>query len=332
MILYITTHRTTNLLDFLEEKTYGPIKKLEGTFDMSNFVRRDMTNYLHITEIILVRDAADNSDDELIQSIREFHTMFNPRITIFDEKLTENNKLFKDLLEVGVGNIITSSVLKEVKDDIIKSMSEKGLERYEAKERAKPATFGESYKFECSDIRVGVIGSQSRIGVSTMGLGLAYWLNKVGGTSAYIDKSGNTLLKFIANEYGETYSPDGFDVENIHFTLNEPQESYNFKVYDLGVERNDFEAKTKDMDIIILMCGIKRFELSHTVRCLQNAGETKIYIHPTFFTEQLLEEVQDFFNNPLHTMLQPIYQPDYADIELSRVNYKNMIKNYIAAD
>lgn len=332
MILYITTNRTTNLLDFLDEKEYGPVKKLEGTFDMSNFVRRDMTNYLHITEIILVRDAADNEDDELIQSLREFHTMYNPRITIFDDKLKEDSKLFKDLLEIGVGNIITSADKAEVMDDIVKSMSEKGLERYEAKERAKPATYGENYKFECSDVRIGIIGSQSRIGTSTMGLGLAYWLNKVGGTSTYIDKSGSTLLKYIANEYGATYSHDGFDVENIHFTTKEPTENYNFRIYDLGVETNDLNDKTKDMDIIILLCGIKRFELSHTVRCLKNASETKIYIHQTFFTEQLLEEVGSIFTNPLHTMLKPIYQPDYAEVELSRVNYKNIIKNYIAAD
>ncbi len=287
---------------------------------------------VHITEIILVRDAADNSDDELIQSIREFHTMFNPRITIFDEKLTENNKLFKDLLEVGVGNIITSSVLKEVKDDIVKSMSEKGLERYEAKERAKPATFGENYKFECSDIRIGVIGSQSRIGVSTMGLGLIYWLNKVGATSSYINKAGGLLLQVVAKEYGETYSADGFDVENVHFTEKEPQGSYNFRIYDLGVTNNDFKAKTEDMDIIILMCGIKRFEIPYTGNTLKQADETKLYYHPTFFTEELLNETESLFKNPLHTMLQPIYQPDYADIELSRVNYKNIIKNYIAAD
>lgn len=332
MILYITTNRTTNLLDFLDEKEYGPVKKLEGTFDMSNFVRRDMTNYLHITEIILVRDAADNEDDELIQSIREFHTMFTPRITIFNDELKEDSKFFKDLLEVGVGNIINSKVKTEVIEDIIKSLSEKGLERYEAKERAKPATDGESYSFECNNVRIGVIGSQGRIGTSTMGLGLAYWLNKVGGTSSYVDKSGSTLLTFVAQEYGATYSKTGFDIENINFTELENDGSYNFKIFDLGFASGDFIEKTQDMDIIIFLCGIKRFELINTVRCLQEAGDTKIYIHPTFFTEELLLEVENVFKNPKHTMLKPIYQPDYADVELSRVNYKQIIDKYIAAD
>ena len=117
MILYLTSQQHTNLLDFLTEQTDAlPIKKMTGNFMLKQFVIYDMRNFSHCTELVLDRDAFGDDDIHFAEAIEEFLTMYNARITVICEGLQESAPLCHDLLEAGVGNIVTAEEIGAIQN------------------------------------------------------------------------------------------------------------------------------------------------------------------------------------------------------------------------
>lgn len=325
--------KATNLLDFLKEnEATSQIHKLEGMLDMKNFVIRDSINISHIDELIIYKAATISTDKDFAEAIEEFHMMYDARVTVIAEGMKETDPLFKALLGVGVGNIIISDDLVKIREDIVKCLSVTGLERYEASERATPKHKGEHYKFVCKNVRIAVIGSQNRIGATTMALGLVNWLDKVGATVCYIENNASNILPYVSKEYGLTGVTDSFKVDNMEFTRNVPKEPCNFEVFDFGNLSEKVISNIKHMDEVILTCGVKIYELPYTVMSLKQLSETDAYIFPTFLVDGNIERYENIFVNEQHTMLESVYQPDFMDSELAKKNYKKMIERHIAAE
>lgn len=335
MILYLTTQNHVNMIDFLND--YGMqgstmIRKMIGKFEFQNFATRNMADYSHFTELVLDRAALEDEDTTLGGTIEQFLTMYSARVTVIYEGLEEHNPFFKKLLDIGVGNIIVSSNLVEIQKDIMSCLSAKGLEKYEAKERATPKPKGEYYKFNCENVKVGVIGSQNRIGVTTMAVGLANWLGKVGASACYVEANKNSVLKLLAKEYQAELFADGFVTDKLKFTNIIPTETYNFVIYDIGQLLETKMKVIEQMDIVVYLCGGKTYELPFTCKGLETISNTSAYIFPTFFTEDMMFNLKNLFTNELHEILEPVYQPDFMDTEPNRANYKKMIREYIAAE
>ena len=148
MILYLTSQQHTNLLDFLTEQTDAlPIKKMTGNFMLKQFVIYDMRNFSHCTELVLDRDAFGDDDIHFAEAIEEFLTMYNARITVICEGLQESATLCHDLLEAGVGNIVTAEEIGAIQNEIRQSLSGQGMTRYKPKERTKPQEKEKLYQF-----------------------------------------------------------------------------------------------------------------------------------------------------------------------------------------
>lgn len=169
MILYLTSQQHTNLLDFLTEQTDAlPIKKMTGNFMLKQFVIYDMRNFSHCTELVLDRDAFGDDDIHFAEAIEEFLTMYNARITVICEGLQESAPLCHDLLEAGVGNIVTAEEIGAIQNEIRQSLSGQGMTRCKPKERTKPQEKEKLYQFATEGVRITMVSSQSRIGTTTM--------------------------------------------------------------------------------------------------------------------------------------------------------------------
>lgn len=328
MILYLTTNQKTNLLDFLSRDDVElPMKKIVGSFNLQRFIVSDMRNFSHLTEVVLERTAFDDTDNEFVEAIEEFLTMYSARVSVIYEGLDTDSTTFRNLLNIGVGNIVISTDIYDIQAEITECMSEKGMQRYNAKERIKPH-HSEHYSFDCQNIRIGVVGSQERIGVTTTAVGLASWLVKVGATACYIEANKQKRLPHISMEYGEELSSAGFTAEGIDFMGAEPTGEYNFKVYDLGVNTNtDF---IDAMDIVIVMCEIKMYELPYTAKILKQLERTYSYICPLFLAEDKRTDYTHLFQTEFFTPVYMEYQPDFTNSEPNKKNYKQMIQKYIA--
>ena len=329
MILFLTTNQKTNLLDFLKlDGVELPIKKMVGSFNLQRFIVSDMRNFSHLTEVIFERTAFDDTDSEFVEAIEEFMTMYSARVSVIYEGLDTDSTIFRNLLGIGVGNLIVSTDIYEIQSEITECMSESGMQRYNVKERVKPRNTGDHYHFECQNIRIGVIGSQERIGVTTTAVGLASWLVKVGATACYIEANKQKRLQHIAMEYGEEITDNRFSANNIDFMSAEPTDEYNFKVYDIGTTAN--MDLIEGMDIVLVMCGIKMYELPYTAKVLKQLERTYAYICPLFLAEDRREDFIHLFQTEFYTPLYIEYQPDFTDSTPNKKNYKLMIQRYIA--
>lgn len=83
MILYLTSETHVNLLDFLEQEL--PIKKLIGSFSLMSFVVKDMRNFSHASFVVVDRMAINESDEELIQALLSYQTIYGMRVVIIAE-------------------------------------------------------------------------------------------------------------------------------------------------------------------------------------------------------------------------------------------------------
>lgn len=72
-----------------------------------------------------------------------------------------------------------------------------GMIRYNLKERPAP-TGVVKYRFDCQNIRIAVVGSQPRVGVTTAAISLCHWLQCVGAMACYVEDNESRVLPIFA--------------------------------------------------------------------------------------------------------------------------------------
>ena len=229
MILYMTTQDHTDLLDFyIEREGTLPVKKMTGSFILKQFVIYDMRNFSHCTELILDRGAFRDSDDAFVQAIEEFLTMYQARVTVIAEGLGQEEALFIKLLEAGIGNIVTERAIERQQEEIEECLSSQGLRKYRIREKQEIYHEGERYNFSCSRIQIAVVGSQGRIGTTTVALGLANWLTEVGGRSCYVEANESGHMECLAIDYEMVPKDEGFVMDKVGYYKRQPTQEYSF--------------------------------------------------------------------------------------------------------
>lgn len=331
MILYITTEKNVNLIDFLND--YGAkkdfiIQKKIGKYAFKHFVTNNNNDYSHIKEIILDRTAILEKDGELVSLVEQFSAIHNVRFTVIYMDLSENDDFFKEMLAIGVNNLVISTSLTQIRQDILHCVSENGLQKYQ--EKPCDSSSVERYNFDCQNIKIGVLGSQNRIGATTFAISLTHWLSSVSAKVNYIEATDKNKLNLLALEYGIKAQQDEFIAEDILFTRGAPQVGCNFEVYDIGYPFEYKMNRVGQMDILVLAFGGKTSELPYTKIAFQTLENKKSYILPVFVTDDRLARIKNIFTNENHKILKSQYVPDY--INSNSENYKKIIHKYIATE
>ena len=331
MILYLASTGHTNLLDFTgwyDPASETPIKKLVGNFVLKQFVIYDMRNFSHFTHVVLDRPAFGDSDAEFAEAIEEFLTMYNARVTVICEGLSQSDPLFSALLESGVGNIVCDTEIRAMQQEITECLSEKGMIRYNPKERKKKAESAKQYRFDCENVRIMITASQPRVGATTAAMGLCGWLKSVGAAVAYIEANSSSHLPIIARSYEMEQADQGWLFEGVQYRRKEPEEPVNFIVYDTG---SDYQAELmKKADLSLLVCGTKPYELGATVRLQKRLEGVHAYLLCPFVAEASREDYAEVLQNDYHKVLYLEYQPEPTGGSTNEKAFKTIITKYIA--
>ncbi len=329
MILYLSSVQHTNLLDFAgfyEPESEIPVKKMVGNFVLKQFVIYDMRNFAHFTDVVLDRPAFGDTDEEFVQGVEEFLTMYCARVTVICEGLTQSDPLFRALLESGVGNIVCDTNIGEMQQEIRECLSVQGMTRYTPKERpGKP----ELYRFDCKNVVVVVAGSQPRIGTTTVAVGLCAWLARVGASVCYVEANTSGHLAALARGYEMETEQEGWRFEGVHYRRVEPLGDVNFVVYDVG---SDFAVKhdlLESAEIRLLVCGTKPHELGNTVRLQANLAGTHACLLCPFVAEEIKEDLAAALQNEYHNVMFSEYQPELTDSDCNAKQYRNMVARYV---
>ena len=325
MILYLTSQQHMNLLDFYSQKEDGkPIKKMIGNFVLKKFVVYDMRNFSHCSELVLDRLAFGDSDEAFVEAIVEFQTMYQARVTVIVEGLSEPDGLFQGLLDAGVGNIVTEPDIERMQEEICLCFCDSGLGKYHVREKKEAYCEGDRYTFLCSRVQIAVVGAQNRIGTTTVALGLANWINMAGGTACYVEGNDSGHMECIAEGYEMETEGGGYMLDGVGYYREQPEREYQFIINDFGVN-----IPQTMQDILILVCGTKPYELPDTIRLLQYYREQELIILFPFVANGLRETYKKAFQTSGQRVLFLNYQPDCLEGLPNAGIYKNIVRKYI---
>ncbi|MDD3227905.1 MAG: hypothetical protein PHE09_01710 [Oscillospiraceae bacterium] len=332
MILYLSSTQHTNLLDFTgwyNADSEMPIKKMVGNFVLKQFIVYDMRNFSHVTEVVLDRIAFGDSDEEFAEAIEEFLTMYNPRISVICEGLAKNSPLFRSLLESGVGNIVCSADIAEIQREILECLSEQGMVRYAAKERTKKAGGRKTYRFDCENVHIAVLSSQPRMGATTAAIGLCAWLAAVGASVCYVEKNESGILTTMTAAYEMEQTGEGWRLDGVQYGTKPSAEAVNFIVHDFGCQPDPNE-KAENVDLLIIVCGTKPYELTNSMRLLKRLETADAYVLCPFTHEAVRSDYAAILQSDFHKVLFLDYQPEPTDGMNNSKQYKTMMTKYIA--
>jgi uncharacterized protein YqgV (UPF0045/DUF77 family) len=186
----------------------------------------------------------------------------------------------------------------------------------------------EQYRFDCLNVKIGIIGSSRRVGTTTAALGLANFIKNHGGTSCYMAFNTNRHLESIANAHGFDTEDDYYTYDAIDFYENIfPKHDYNFVITDYGDMKREAVRKYKESDIHLL-CGASRtqFEVVEFAEALKQVQSVK----PLIFTYNPNHEYGQLFtstvtDNP--TIIKPVR--NMMDFKTNGAVFKGIIKEYI---
>jgi hypothetical protein len=186
----------------------------------------------------------------------------------------------------------------------------------------------EYYRFDCLNIKIGIIGATRRVGVTTFALGLVSFIKNHGGTACYVALNTNGHLESIAGAYG-------FDIEGDYYTYDAidfyegmlPKHDYNFVIMDYGDMKREAIRKYKESDVH-LFCGAsdKPFEVAEFAEALRSIKSVK----PAILTYAPTPDCARLFNSAVTkepTIIKPV--KNMLDYKINGIAFKDAVQEHI---
>lgn len=336
MILYLTSHANVNLLDQFEMEQEIPVKKLIGQFSLLSFVVKDMRHFNHVRYIAIDRKAILESDEEMIQALLSFQTMYEIRVVVIAEGLPDSSPFLQQLIQVGITNVVTSEHIKTMLEEIQDCFSEEGMQRYISSASPEPVnetleTFQpheEKYRFDCKNIRIAVAGSDRRVGVTTTAMNLVFWIQAHGGNACYLEANTSKHLAHIIHLFDPEKVGNAYVMEGADFYLTpEFDRDYNFIVTDCGVlgEPRLQDSFTK-ADVRVLCGSAMPYELPVFYRALERCKGLSVCAVGLSVTENLKPVLLQMLS---HNILFGDSSHDLFDSKANHQLYYQLLKCYV---
>lgn len=295
MILYLTSEARVNLLDFLEQEF--PIKKLTGSFSLLSFVVKDMRNFSHAHFVVLDRMAISETDEDLIQALLSYQTIYGMRIVVIAEGLPAGSPLVQHLIQIGIFDIATASEIMQLQNELRQCFSEDGMQRFkptveivEAVHEMKFQHFPEQtkYQFSCTNLRVAVAGSDRRVGTTITAMNLVCWINAHGGTACYVQANSNNHLAHIIHLFEPEKTGNAYRLrDNDLYMIKDLNRNYNVIVMDCGVLGERIQEDFSLADIRLLCGSAMPYELPRFYRALERCKNLSVQSLGLFVPQDL---------------------------------------------
>lgn len=330
MLLYLSSNQNIGIFDFLTKEKGLIIKKLTGEFFLKKFVIHDMRSLSHYSYVAIDLKAIKDNEDEFIEGLVAFKTMYDSRIIIFAEGLQAEENLIQKLLNEKIYNIIIATTVLEIKEQILKCVSEQGM-TIEDYRTADDTNCLSKYIFKHKNIKIAVAGVQNRVGTTTTAFNIANYLHSIGAKVSYTEVNKNAHLKDIAAFYEFTKETDNcFKYKGIEYYLNKHfPDDYNFNIFDLGTLNISSLSIFKACDVKILCGGSKPYEMPFLNKALKLISVEKINTIFSFSAEAgraNLKKLTEKENNKVHF---PQYSPNLFDGKVNEKMFKDILIDYI---
>lgn len=262
MLLYISSNENIGIFDFLADEQGMIIKKFNGTFQLKQFVMYDMRSLTHYGFLAIDLSALKDEEDEIIEAIMAFKSMYTSRVIFYVDKVEENEGLIGQLMEQGIYNIVVSDEVELLKERIRKSTGSLGMSKRDAlvlldQEESSSPAFRPDYRFVGKEVKIALTGVKSRVGTTTMAFNLCHFLSGLGAKVCYVEANGSGhLLKIVGStstmvSKGNTTIHNGICFMDLY---GESDEEFDFIIYDMGVVESKVVGAIKNKCDVGVLC------------------------------------------------------------------------------
>ena len=101
---------------------------------IQEYLKTTKINFNLIKYFFIELSNLDNKETEIVESISNFCKLYlNTRVIILAQGFNEQSEILNKLYEIGIYNIINSTEEAELEKEILKALSEDGIQKKEAK-------------------------------------------------------------------------------------------------------------------------------------------------------------------------------------------------------
>ncbi|MBF8982597.1 hypothetical protein IZY60_03500 [Lutibacter sp. B2] len=334
MLLYISSNENIGIFDFLSNEHGMVIKNLSGSFSLNQFVIHDMRSLNHYSYFAIDLKALKDTEDEIIEAIIAFKSMFSSRVILYIEDIKNNERLIEQLIEHGIYNIISADTVDDLKEEIQRTISDIGISKRDIKLKLNK-TYGTEncyipeYYFENKDIKIAVTGVSHKVGTTTIAMNLCNYLAGIGASVCYIEANNNGHIQKLPSVYlGMTVKSDCIIYNGVKYlSLNShSDEEYHFVIYDMGViERKTIKAIKNNFDVSITCATAKPYEIGAYDKAIDLLDDVRVHTIFSFVQDNAKTKLQEQYGNVLFSE----YTPDLFDSEKNKDIWDQILDKYI---
>lgn len=334
MLLYLCSNDNINLIDFLNEEHGIIIKKLSGAFSLKQFVISDLRSLEHFNFVFIDLTALKDTEKDIMEALNAFRRMFSSRVIFYIEELKEHEKLVLELIEDGFYNIITSTEVSMLKEEILKSISDLGISKREIQsklagnELINSSIYTEN-SFIKKEIKIAVTGVTSRVGTTTMAINMANYLSNIGAKACYVEANENNHLRKLPEFYpGMTIKEDVILYNGVKYLSlhSECHDEFDFIIYDMGVVSNKIiGAIRNNCDAAVICLTGKPYETNDLENLEKLLDEKHISKIGSLVAESDKRKIEKQVGNVQFSN----YTPDYFDGDVNESIWNAVIEPFI---
>jgi hypothetical protein len=335
VLLYLSSNENIGIFDFLAKEKGMVIKKLSGEFYLKKFVIHDMRNLSHYSLFVIDLKALKDTENEIIEAVLAFKTMYDSRVIIFAEGINEKNEFISKLLDEKIYNIITSEEIAEIKNEILKCISDEGKTKGDWRNLREitlesEGNFKNQYIFNHKNIKIAVAGVSSKVDTTTTAFNMSKFLISIGAEASYTEANSNEYLKEIVAYYEFLKVENYYKYKDIEYYPNKQfPADYNFNIFDLGNLSSGSVAIFKSCDVKVLCSGSKPYDLIDTHKAIKLFDDVNLnsLFSSTVETEKM--RIRKMFDSSINKIYFQDYAPSLFDGKTNEKIYREIVKDYI---
>lgn len=334
--IYISNKINPIIEDVCKENKIHLVNRYINDYSLDNFLQTELP-ILNNIDYLIIDYAAINKmtkENDIVTTIEKIRRFCELRIIFILEGATKGNTLLGRLFYLGIYNFITATNDVLFKEELIKTLSPKGMNfANSAKFQLDNNFFSinggtkivkENYIKVKQKVTVGICSSERHIGATTQALNMTKYLSSLPNINAcYIENNRhnsiiqiyNTSNKEEVNYYEESGKIEYQGIEMyMQTSISEiMNDKYDFIIFDFGSmqDMNDSEvANFLTKDIKFIVSGTKSWELPGLFECFEKIGNDKNINFIFNFTKK---EDKQFFKNNMGDYKENTMFSEYID-------------------
>jgi len=252
-------------------------QQVDNHIQFLKFIKANISKMADIDKLVIDFSALDDLDDEILQAIKMYRTMYDEaRIIIIAPGRSPGDELLSQLFALGIWNIVATMDYLEIKQEFTVCLTEKGKSFKEALifkdvKKNEQSITKEGIK-AVNKVRIRILGSQLRIGVTHCSISLAGCLRKMGYLVAVLEFNHTGAFQRIRSGFDEKlhdhmyFTMNGIDYYPEVTSRSLPkvlEKNYNFIIFDFGNYSQGNLEEYHKCHVKIMIAGSKVWEIEN---------------------------------------------------------------------